>query len=150
LVGILITIPAIWRYVEGTLSVEHIKSRRAQLFYWTAILFSYTLGTALGDFPADSSGLGFGGGAALISSLLVLLIPAHYFTDISKVVLFRIAFVLTRPFGAAFGDLLTRTRENGGFNFGAIGSSLILESIRVILIIYVSVKKYRTNNLATV
>ncbi len=149
LVGILITVLAIWRLVEGTLSVEHIKSRRAELFYWTAILFSNTLGTALGDFLADSSGLGFGGGAALITTLLVLIILAHYFTNISKVILFWIAFVLTRPFGATFGDLMTKTNEQGGFDLGTIGSSLVLGSILAALIIYTSVKEYRTNSLQT-
>lgn len=146
LVGILVTILAIWRYTEGSLSVEHIKTRRAELFYWTAILFSNTLGTALGDYLADSSGLGFGGGAALITGLLVLVILAHFFTNISKIVLFWIAFVLTRPFGATFGDLLTKTTENGGFNFGTVGSSLILASILAILIIYTSAKEHRANN----
>ncbi len=149
LVGILITILAIWRLVEGTLSVEHIKSRRAELFYWTAILFSNTLGTALGDFLADSSGLGFGGGAALITTLLVLIILAHYFTNISKVILFWIAFVLTRPFGATFGDLMTKTNGQGGFDLGTIGSSLVLGLILAALIIYTSVKEYRTNSLQT-
>lgn len=148
LVGILITILAIWRVVEGSLSVEHIKSRRAELFYWTAILFSNTLGTALGDFLADSSGLGFGGGAALITTLLILVILAHYFTNISKVILFWIAFVLTRPFGATFGDLLTKSGEKGGYNFGTIGSSLILAVILAALIIYSTVRESQANNLA--
>ena len=147
LVGILITILAIWRGVEGSLSVEHIKSRRAELFYWTAILFSNTLGTALGDFLADDSGLGFGGGAALITTLLVLVILAHYFTNISKVILFWIAFVLTRPFGATFGDLLTKSNEKGGYNFGTIGSSLILAVILAALIIYSTVRESRADNL---
>lgn len=74
-----------------------------ELFYWTAILFSNTLG----NFLADDSGLGFGGGAILIGSLIGVVILAHYFTKISSVLLFWIAFVLTRPFGATFGDLLT-------------------------------------------
>ena len=76
-----------------------------------AILFSNTLGTALGDFLADSSGLGFGGGALLIGSLILLVIVLKYSTKISSVLLFWIAFVLTRPFGATFGDLMTKSHD---------------------------------------
>lgn len=136
LVVILIIILGIWYYSEGSLSVTNIRSLKAELFYWTAILFSNTLGTALGDFLADDSGLGFGGGVILISSVLALVVLAHYFTKISSVILFWIAFVLTRPFGATFGDLLTKSSENGGFNFGTKGSSLILFVILVLLVLY--------------
>ncbi len=145
LVSILITTLAVWRYSEGTLSVENIKSFKVEILYWTAILFSNTLGTALGDFLADDSGLGFGGGAALITTLLILVILAHYFTNISKVILFWIAFVLTRPFGATFGDLLTKSGEKGGYDFGTVGSSVILAVILMGLIIYSLFTEYRTN-----
>jgi len=94
------------------------------------------LGTALGDFLADNSGLGFAGGALLIGGLLALTVIATYFTRISKTLLFWIAFVLTRPFGATMGDVLTKTKERGGLNFGTIGSSIILGSILGILILY--------------
>lgn len=147
LVGLLITILTFWRFTVGSLSVENIKTFKVEILYWTAILFSNTLGTALGDFLADDSGLGFGGSAALITGLLIVIILAHYFTNISKVILFWIAFVLTRPFGATFGDLLTKSGERGGYGFGTIGSSLILGAILVVLIIYASVKEKRTNNL---
>jgi uncharacterized membrane-anchored protein len=118
------------------LSINDIKSFRGEIFYWTAILFSNTLGTALGDFLADSSGLGFFGGAILIGSLLLLVILAYYFTMISHVVLFWVAFVLTRPFGATFGDLLTKPVAKGGLNFGTVGSSIILFAILSVLIIF--------------
>jgi uncharacterized membrane-anchored protein len=136
LVSILIIILVTWRYVEGSLSVTQINSKRGEVFYWVAILFSNTLGTALGDFLADDSGLGFGGSAALISGVLALVILAYYFTSISRVVLFWIAFVLTRPFGATFGDLLTKPTEHGGLNYGTTGSSLILFIILVALVVY--------------
>jgi len=116
--------------------VTHIRSRKTETFYWTAILFSNTLGTALGDFLADSSGLGFGGGALLIGSLLGVIILAHFFTPISKVALFWIAFVLTRPFGATFGDLLTKTSAKGGLGFGTIGSSAVLLTILVVMVVW--------------
>jgi len=124
----------IWRGVEKSLSVTEIKSKRGEIFYWTAILISNTLGTALGDFLSDNSGLEFLGGAVLIGSLLSLIILAHYFTKISSVILFWMAFVLTRPFGATFGDLLTKTPDKGGLGFGTIGSSGILFGILVILV----------------
>jgi len=136
LIGILLT----WKAVEKTLAVEHIRSRRAEVFYWMAILISNTLGTALGDFLADDSGLGFGGGALLIGGLILLVGAAYYFTKISRVVLFWVAFVLTRPFGATFGDLLTKSTEKGGLNFGTKGSSMILFGLLLILVIYDSLR----------
>ncbi len=105
------------------------------MFYWTAILISNTLGTALGDFLADDSGLGFLGGAVHFGSLLLLTVMAYYFSRISHIVLFWIAFVLTRLFGATFGDQLTKTTEKGGLNLGTIGSSIVLFVILLSLVI---------------
>ena len=136
LVSILILILIIWRLTEKSLSVTNIKSFRGEIFYWIAILFSNTLGTALGDFLADDSGLGFGGSALLITGVLLLVVLAYYFTKISRVLLFWIAFVLTRPFGATFGDLLTKPHEHGGLNYGTKGSSLILFVLLVVLVIF--------------
>jgi len=143
LVSILIVVLIIWRLTEKSLSVTDIKSFRGEAFYWIAILFSNTLGTALGDFLADDSGLGFGGSALLISAVLALIILAYFFTKISRVVLFWIAFVLTRPFGATFGDLLTKPHEKGGMDYGTKGSSLILFGLLVILVIYEGIKLKR-------
>ncbi len=134
LVSLLITILVVWQLTTGSLSVTRVRSRKAESFYWAAILVSNTLGTALGDFLADSSGLGFGGGALLISSLLALVVLAYFFTPISKVALFWAAFVLTRPFGATFGDLLTKSPAKGGLGFGTIGSSAVLLSILLALV----------------
>ena len=135
LVSFLLTSLWVWYKSEGSLSVSHISTFRPELFYWITILISNTLGTALGDFLADDSGLGFAGGAGLIGALLAIIIMLYYFTNISRVVLFWIAFVLTRPFGATFGDLLTKTTDKGGFDLGTIGSSVVLFSIVVILVI---------------
>ncbi len=140
LVLCLISILFIWYRVEGHLKVDHISSRRPETFYWIAILVSNTLGTALGDFLADDSGLGFGGGTLLIGSLIALVAAAYFFTKISRVILFWIAFVLTRPFGADFGDLLTKTPAKGGLGFGTVGSSAVLASILLILVVYTSFK----------
>jgi uncharacterized membrane-anchored protein len=140
LVSCLVVILAIWRYSVGTLSVNYIQSKKAEIFYWTAILFSNTLGTALGDFLADSSGLGFLGGATLIGALLGLVVVAYYFTEINRIILFWVAFVLTRPFGATFGDVLTKSVDKGGLNLGTIGSSIVLASLLVIFIVYTTIK----------
>lgn len=136
LVSLLSVTLLIWNRTEKTLSVSEIKTRRGEIFYWTAILFSNTLGTALGDFLADNSGLGFSGGAMLIGSLLLLVVAGYYFSKISHVLLFWVAFVLTRPFGATFGDLLTKPVEKGGLNFGTQGSSLILLTMLVTMILF--------------
>ena len=143
LITILALILGLWWLSEKSLSVTDVQSRRAELFYWTAILFSNTLGTALGDYLADDSGLGFAGGALLIGSLLALVVLAHYFTRISSVLLFWIAFVLTRPFGATVGDLLTKDPSKNGLGFGTIGSSLILFAVLVGLVIYTTLQLRR-------
>ena len=123
-----------WKVTEKSLSVSDIVTKRGEIFYWTAILISNTLGTALGDFLSDNSGLGFAGGAILIGSLLLIIVLLFYFTKISHIILFWLAFVLTRPFGATFGDLLTKTSEKGGLDFGTKGSSLILFIILAVLV----------------
>jgi uncharacterized membrane-anchored protein len=138
LVTILAGIFAFWRVTVGSLSLDDVRSVKAEALYWTAILFSNTLGTALGDFLADDSGLGFAGGAALIGALLALVLLAHLFTPLSKVLLFWCAFVLTRPFGATFGDVLTKPADHGGLNLGTIGSSLVLLAILVAVIVHAS------------
>jgi len=137
LITCLLAVLAAWRFSEKTLSVSNVQTTKAEIFYWTAILFSNTLGTALGDFLADNSGLGFLGGAALVGGILLLTVLAAYFTRLNRIMLFWIAFVLTRPFGATFGDLLTKPIAKGGLNFGTVGSSIILFSLLVIFVIYV-------------
>jgi len=141
LITCLAVVLLVWHLSERTLSVSNIQTTKVELFYWMAILFSNTLGTALGDFLADDSGLGFFGGAALIAGLLTLVALALYLTKINRVVLFWSAFVLTRPFGATFGDLLTKPIANGGLDFGTTGSSLVLASLLAISIFFTSMPK---------
>ncbi len=141
LIASLITVLVAWYLTEKSLSVTNIKSRKGELFYWIAILFSNTLGTAFGDFLADDSGLGFLGGAMLVSGGLLVIVLLKYFTKASAVILFWMAFILTRPFGATFGDLLTKVPEKGGLGFGTIGSSLVLLTILGVLIAY-SIRKH--------
>jgi len=141
LLGLLLAMLALWRFSGGRLSVTNIETVKDESFYWATILISNTLGTALGDFLADSSGLGFAGGAFLISGLLALLLAAKYFSSISRVTLFWIAFVLTRPLGATMGDLLTKGHDKGGLGFGTVGSSLVLLSVLVFFILWTHRKR---------
>lgn len=136
LITILAGVFAYWRSTGESLSVVEIRTTRVEIMYWTAILFSNTLGTALGDFIADESGLGFAGGAALISAALAIIVALYYFTNVSRVFLFWAAFVLTRPFGATMGDTLTKSYEKGGMNLGTIGTSAVLGGILLVLTIY--------------
>jgi len=121
---------------QGSLAVGNIRSFKIEVFYWIAILVSNTLGTALGDFLADSSGLGFGGGAALIGGTIAVITALHFTTRISGTILFWAAFVLTRPLGATVGDLFTKTSEKGGLGFGTVGSSAILAAVLLALIVF--------------
>ncbi|HZB84215.1 MAG TPA: hypothetical protein VE288_15380 [Rubrobacteraceae bacterium] len=136
LLGILLAVLGIWYLSERSLAVERISSLRAETFYWVAILASNTLGTALGDFLADSERIGFLGANILITAILVLVLLATLFTNIPRVPLFWIAFVLTRPYGATFGDVLTKSPSEGGTGFGTVGASLIMAAILAIFIIY--------------
>lgn len=144
LVTILFTLLGLWRLTVGTVSVNEIRSRKAEIFYWLTILFSNTVGTALGDFLADDSGLGFLGSWILITCVLIVILAATYFTRLPRVLLFWIAFILTRPFGATFGDVLTKTHDKGGLDFGRGYSSLILLAILVVAI-QISYRKKATS-----
>lgn len=135
LVCLLGTMLAVWRMTIGSLSVDRIADRRTEVFYWFTILVSNTLGTALGDYLADNSGLGFLGGALLIGGLIAATAALYRFTALDRVVLFWAAFVLTRPFGATFGDLLTKDRARGGLGFGTIGSSLVLLTLLLVTLV---------------
>ena len=146
LAGLLLTIFLGWKWSGVSFSVAEIRSRRAEAIYWTAILVSNTLGTALGDFLADDSGLGFAGGAILIGVLLALILAAYYFSSISRVLLFWLAFVLTRPFGATMGDVLTKPIEKGGLNLGTIGSSAVLGGLLLVFVAYSTLRPRDTAN----
>jgi uncharacterized membrane-anchored protein len=144
LITILFSLLAAWRFTVGNVDVTNIKSRKAEIFYWVTILFSNTLGTALGDFLSDDSGLGFLGSWLLITSVLAIIVAAHYFTKLPKVLLFWIAFILTRPFGATFGDVLTKKPDQGGLDLGRGYASLVLLAI---LIVTTFINKRHTNDI---
>ncbi len=147
--SILLAIFTYWRVSEKSLSVTNIRTFKVEVLYWMAILFSNTLGTAMGDFLSDDSGLGFSGGALLIGGLLATVVAAVRFTKQSRVGLFWIAFVLTRPFGATLGDVLTKSEDRGGVGFGTVGSSAVLVTILSLCILYVTLKRNGTENAET-
>ncbi|MGW2662841.1 COG4705 family protein [Nocardia tengchongensis] len=133
--GLLIVF-ALWRFTGQSYDVTSISSLRAEILYWSAILLSNTLGTSLGDYLSDSSGLGYWGSAALIAAIMAGLLAAHYLTRISCVLLFWLAFILTCPLGATVGDLLSKPHAKGGLGFGTWGTSAALLAILVAGIIY--------------
>jgi uncharacterized membrane-anchored protein len=120
-----------WWFTEGTVSVNRIATPRAETFYWVTILFSNTLGTALGDFLADDGGLGYEGGSLVFGAVILLIALAYYRTAISRTLLFWAAFVMTRPLGATLGDTLTKPLASGGLNLSRITSSLVIAAIIV-------------------
>ncbi len=137
---ILISVLALWRFTLGSVSVNRITNRKVESFYWTAILFSNTLGTALGDCLADTSGLGYEGGALVFAAALALIAAAYFFTEISHTALFWMAFILTRPLGATLGDLLTKPLSHGGLNLGRFTSSFVIAAFIIVCILFTSQK----------
>lgn len=105
---------AIWYWSEGTISVNTVATPRVEAFYWAAITFSQTLGTALGDWAADTGGLGYANGALVFAAGLVLVATLYFWTNVSRVMLFWAAFILTRPLGATVGDFLDKPTGDGG------------------------------------
>ncbi len=114
LLALLMSSLAIWYRTMGSVSVDTVIEPKAEIFYWVTIMFSQTLGTALGDWAADTAGLGYKGGALLFSGLLALVVAAYYLTKISRTWLFWAAFILTRPLGAVVGDFLDKPINAGG------------------------------------
>jgi len=132
--GVLVVL-FVWYRVTGQIEFENITTKKNEVFYWLTILVSNTLGTALGDFTATDTGLGFERGALVFAGLIALVAAAHFFTNISASVLFWAAYVLTRPLGATLGDTLTKPHSDGGLELSRITSSLVIAALMVIGII---------------
>jgi uncharacterized membrane-anchored protein len=120
---------AVWYWSEGSISVNTVSTPKVETFYWVAILFSQTLGTALGDWMADTNGLGYEGGALVFAAGLALIAAAYFYISISRTLLFWAAFILTRPLGATLGDLLDKPLNNGGLAFSRFYASAILAAV---------------------
>lgn len=126
---------AIWRAVLGRIDADDIQDRRAELFYWLTITFSQTLGTALGDWLADTGGLGYLGAALVFGAGLLVLTLLYMRTSLDRVMLFWAAFILTRPLGAAVGDFLDKPVDKGGLNFSRPLASGVLIAALVLLVL---------------
>ncbi len=120
-----------WHRSLGTIDVRSVAEPKSEVFYWVTIMFSQTLGTALGDWTADSAGLGYEGAAILFGALLLLVVLAYFFTQVSRTVLFWIAFVLTRPLGAVVGDFIDKPVEHGGLAMSRYTASAVLSALIV-------------------
>lgn len=139
--SLLVLIFIAWKRTGHPLSISEIRSPRNEMLFWAAILVSNTLGTSLGDFLSDSSGLGYLGGAILITSLLAIVAALLPVKKVSNVLLFWLAFVLTRPLGATAGDFLTKPTAKGGLNLGTYGASAVLATVLIGGVIYLTVKE---------
>jgi len=127
---------AAWKLAVGTIRVETIRTPKSEAYYWLTITFSQTLGTALGDWVADTNGLGFAGGALFFGALLAILAALYFLTRVNRVFLFWAAFILTRPLGATVGDLLDKPFGSGGFEISRPLASLVL-AVAILLLVLI-------------
>ena len=130
----------LWYKNEGEIEVYPIAERRIETFYWIAILFSNSLGTAFGDYLTDVVGLSYLTGAAVTAGVIILVLLLHYYTKLNRILLFWIAFIFTRPFGATFGDLMTKPSSKGGLHFGR-GIAALIAAALLFIVMYFSRKK---------
>jgi uncharacterized membrane-anchored protein len=136
LLALLLASLAAWKLSTGTIRVEAVRTPKSEAFYWLTITFSQTLGTALGDWVADTNGLGFGGGALFFGGLLAVLAALYFWTSANRVLLFWAAFILTRPLGATVGDLLDKPLDDGGLAFSRTLASAVLAVAILLLILF--------------
>lgn len=126
LFALLVSSLVIWHRSLGSISINTVQSPKSEMFYWITIMFSQTLGTALGDWTADTMGLGYGGAAIIFGGLLVIVALFYYSKNVSRTLLFWIAFVLTRPLGAVVGDFLDKPLNAGGLALSRYTASITL------------------------
>lgn len=136
-----------WFKKFGSLAVYPIVVKSKETFYWIAILFSNSLGTAFGDYLSDNLGLSYLNGAFLTAAIILLVILLHQFTKINQIVLFWVAFIFTRPFGATFGDFLTKPMSKGGLNLGTLKASIV-SLIIISVLIYISHRRSKKLSLS--
>jgi len=130
-----------WYSSERTLSIHSIFTRKRELFYWTAILFTFALGTAAGDLVAEGLHLGYAVSALIFAGIIAAVTAAHYWLKLNAVSAFWIGYILTRPFGASCGDLLSQARAAGGFGLGTVGTSAIFLIVIAALVSFLSISK---------
>jgi uncharacterized membrane-anchored protein len=143
LTGCLVIVFIVWKASGQTMNVERISTFRGEVLYWIATLISNTLGTSSGDLLAHNTGIGFVTSTVLLTAALALIVAAHYLTPISGTLLFWVAYVLTRPFGANAGNTLTKTHDEGGVGLGTFGASGLLFGVLIALVVYQTVSHRR-------
>ena len=126
---------AVWYGRHGRLDVDAIARRDVEVLFWIAVVFSNSLGTAFGDFLSDNTGLGYVQGALVTAAVIGVVVALHYAARINHVILFWVAFVFTRPFGATFGDFLTKPAENGGLSLPRGQASLITAGLLIAVLV---------------
>ena len=143
--GLMLTL-FLWYKKFNSLNVFPIIDKKKEIYYWIAILFSNSLGTAFGDYLTDVVGLSYLNGAMVTAGIIFIVMILHYLTRINHVILFWIAFIFTRPFGATFGDFLTKPISNGGLDLGTLNSSIISIVLMIILLLISHKKLKATTN----
>lgn len=144
LVSCLLLTLFLWFRKYKNLEVFPISDKQKEIYYWTAILFSNSLGTAFGDFLGDGFGMSFLQGAFVTGGVILIVVLLHYLTKINHIILFWIAFVFTRPFGATFGDFLTKPIDNGGLHLGTLESSLVCVGVMTVLL-FIAYRQHKLN-----
>ena len=135
LLALLLASLFVWHRTMGSVAVDTVSSPKSEMFYWVTIMFSQTLGTALGDWTADTADFGYSGAAMVFGTLLALVAAGYYWTRISRTVLFWAAFILTRPLGAVVGDFLDKPRDHGGLALSRYSASATLLALVVLMIV---------------
>ncbi|NNT72720.1 hypothetical protein HKT18_10880 [Flavobacterium sp. IMCC34852] len=143
--GLLFTL-YLWYSKYKNLNVNPITENKKEIYFWIAVLFSNSLGTAFGDYLGDVIGLSYLQGALITASIIIVVVLLHYYTKLNEVFLFWLAFVFTRPFGATFGDFLTKPLAKGGLDLGTLQASLVSIIIMTLLIYYSHKKLYEQNS----
>jgi uncharacterized membrane-anchored protein len=140
LAACVIAVLGLWYRAEGSVSVSTVNTPRVEVFYWATITFSQTLGTALGDWAADDTGLGYVGAAVVFGAALAIVALVYYWTKVSHVLLFWVAFVLTRPLGATVGDFLDKPHDHGGLALSRPIASAVLGAVIIALLLLIPQK----------
>ncbi len=144
---VLVAVFGLWYASEKTLAMHSINSLKRELFYWTVILLTFTLGTATGDFLAEWLNLGYARSVPVFGAAIAVIFVGYYYLKVNAVLAFWLAYILTRPLGASIGDLLSQSPKNGGYGLGTVGTSIIFLCIITSLIIYLSIKQKKPASL---
>ncbi|MBH8564927.1 hypothetical protein I8748_22540 [Nostoc sp. CENA67] len=137
---VLLAVFVFWYFSEKTLAMHSINTAKREIFYWVAILLTFALGTSTGDLLAEASGLGYAQSALVFGAAIVIITSGYYYLRMNAVLAFWLAYILTRPFGASIGDLLSQPTKNGGFGYGTVGTSMLFLCIIISLVIYLTLK----------